>query len=54
MKQETICDCCGKEYDPKLPVIVNYQIGAMIAYYYYCSQSCKENHKMQLIREAGL
>lgn len=48
------CDHCRKAYDNTFPIIANFQIGAMIQYYYYCSDACKREHHIQLMREAGL
>jgi hypothetical protein len=56
MKQPPVmeCDYCRREYDSSLPIVANFQIGAMIYYYYYCSDECKRESYLKLIREAGL
>jgi hypothetical protein len=35
-------------------VIANFQIGPRIFRYRYCSERCKVEHRLQLMRSAGL
>ena len=47
------CDHCGKAL-PEVPVYVSYSIPGYVLDYRYCSHICRHDHKMQLMREAGL
>jgi len=48
------CDCCKQAYNEEVRVISVLQIGNKLLVYYYCSRHCYYNHKLVLIREAGL
>ena len=49
------CDCCG---DPvtftDAAKKAKYGVPGMVLEYYYCSERCKQDHKMTLLRGSGL
>ena len=47
------CDCCGRPVGTAW-VKALYTVPGMVAEYYYCSEKCKADHRLQLIRESGL
>jgi hypothetical protein len=47
------CDCC-QDYLVGAKVRAVYTLPGFVIEHDYCSQSCKEEHRIQLIREAGL
>jgi YHS domain-containing protein len=47
------CDCCGKEFAHQW-VKAKYTLPGYLAEYYYCSEKCKQDHRLQLIRSSGL
>jgi hypothetical protein len=49
------CDCCRDAYTGQPNwVVANWTVPGAVLEYRYCSEQCKENHRLQLIREAGL
>ena len=47
------CDHCKKPL-PERWTVACYQICSLFAQYWYCSEECKQQHKMKLMRESGL
>lgn len=49
------CDCCGTRFTQQIGwVKAVWTLPGMVYEYYYCSEKCKAEHKLQLIRGAGL
>ena len=47
------CDCCGKEFSHQW-VKARYTLWGYVYDYFYCSDNCKQDHRLKLIRESGL
>lgn len=49
------CDCCGAQYTNQIGwVYACWTLPGYSLSYYYCSERCKAEHRLQLIRGAGL
>lgn len=49
------CDSCFKEITKDMPFIkARYTLPGYVYDYQYCSNECRENHRLKLIRESGL
>jgi hypothetical protein len=49
------CDCCKKPIVPPIQWLkVQYTVPGYVVEYYYCGEICKQDHKLQLMREAGI
>lgn len=46
------CNHCGGKL-PEPPVYVRYTVPGYVLEYEYCSDICRHDHKMRLMREAG-
>lgn len=47
------CDCCKKEMQVWFAKAV-YTVPGYVYEWFYCSEKCKLDHKMQLLRGSGL
>lgn len=49
------CDCCGTKFTQQEGwVKAMWTVPGYVLEYYYCSEKCKQDHKLQLMRENGL
>lgn len=49
------CDCCGAQFTKQDGwVKAMYTVPGMVLEYYYCGEKCKQDHRLTLIRGAGL
>lgn len=54
-RADMICPCCKQRFsDNDALVVANFQIRDRVYRFRYCSQRCKAEHQLVLMREAGL